>query len=62
MFRFFSKNKSVDPIAEAEVYFAYGNMDKGIELLKKAYTNGDNELKEKINKFLSDKKISFNKY
>lgn len=51
MFKF-DKNNDVDPISEAEVYFAYQRDSKAIEILKEAYIKGNNELKEQIHEYL----------
>ncbi len=42
----------IDPIAEAEIYFAYGRNEAAIKLLQDAYNGGNAELQSKISAYL----------
>jgi hypothetical protein len=56
-------DNSVDPVAEAEVYFAYQRDSQAVEILKEAYATGNEILKERIHQCLlkNNKMDLFNK-
>lgn len=46
-------DNAVNPIAEADVYFAYGRDAKAIEILQEAYFIGDSELNSRIEAYIA---------
>jgi len=51
-----NKEEIIDPIAEADLYFAYGKNEAAIKILQETYDTGSAELKFKITSYLEKNK------